>query len=385
MAKKIMDVGLQYMISLGIRPAKTLSQLEDQLIRASDTTTARELMLEINNRSDHNGNNDSFYRLKNQSLEISLALTGAFDGDILRKACNWISAHKDFFGQSILEVGCDCGVISCFLAKTLPEVQITAIDRCEEAIQNAKKLAQRLSVSNVSFVSSNLTDLIGSYDTVFSMRTVHENFQADEDVLNGLSEQASIFCNSLADYAHQLHSKINEHGLLISIERIGRNALLLGWMKALYKEGLVFDLSAYEELHCTEVGNESNFQAFISFENKAVSATPNELFDYACSMYLDYSKPQYEGWDAKIVFENRRGKLIDGYQITYPQYNVGIIIGAWTHRTDDTGLVFFQNNNGNVLLQFYDISQKEALVKSITQAIEEAKENGGRIQQIKEA
>ena len=66
--------------------------------------------------------------------------------------------------------------------------------------------------------------------------------------------------------------------------------------------------------------------------------TPEELFDLACSKYLDYTKAQYFGWDAKIVFENRHGKLIDGYCVEYPQQKFRAKLSAWTHRTDPTGL-----------------------------------------------
>ena len=33
-----------------------------------------------------------------------IALSSAYDGDILRKACNWIDAHNDHFGKTILDI-----------------------------------------------------------------------------------------------------------------------------------------------------------------------------------------------------------------------------------------------------------------------------------------
>ncbi len=84
-----------------------------------------------------------FYDFKNSDPEISRALSEAYDGDIIRKACNYISSHKDYFGETILEVGCDCGIISCFLAKSFPDAEIVSIDRCAAAIKIAKDFAKK--------------------------------------------------------------------------------------------------------------------------------------------------------------------------------------------------------------------------------------------------
>ena len=374
------DVGLEYVTSLGIRPGDNILDLEGKLIRAGGKPTAQRILREIDRRADHKGNRSGFYALKNQNLRISLALTGAFDGDILRKACNWVIDHREQFGSTILEVGCDCGVMSCFLAKSFPDATIVSIDRCRPAIANAKKLAKRMGLTNVTFKALDLKDVDGTYETVFSMRTVHENYSAPEDGLNDLSEQAEIFANSLVEYAHNLKSRIAEEGQLISIERIGRNALLLGWMQALSQAGLVFDVSAYDELTCSELQRESVFQAFTAFKGRMEGISPKELFDFACSKYLDYSAPKYEGWDAKIVYEYRRGELIEGYYYEYPAQQTRGKICAWTHRTDETGLIFYQSScqgcKGTDLLMFYDISQKDELLQQIHNAIDEAKAAG---------
>ena len=169
---------------------------------------------------------------------------------------------------------------------------------------------------------------------------------------------------------------LTEHGLLISIERIGRNALLLGWMKALAEVNLTFDLSCYEELVCTEAGDDSVFQAFVCFKGIESEITAKDLFDFACSKYLDYTLAQYEGWDAKIVFENRRGTLIEGYNVEYTTPPSKVRVSLWTHRTDDTGLVAYQNNNGNVTTTFLDISQKEEMLQSMHDALDESRAYG---------
>lgn len=204
------------------------------------------------------------------------------------------------------------------------------------------------------------------------MRTAHENFVDNEDVVNDLGEQAVIFKKDLAEYASALSSAVSNQGKLISIERFGRNALLLGWMEALESVNLAFDLSCYEELECEEAGELSVFQAFICYKGIECEIGAKELFDYACSKYLDYSLAEYKGHDAKIVFENRRKSLIEGYYLEFPRLHTKARISLWTHNSDDTCIIAYHNNNGDASVSFHDVSQKEELLESMHNAIEEA-------------
>ena len=375
--KRDRSPGLEYMISLDFKPERTYSGVERRLLDVCDRKTVETIMYSISKRADGKTDDSSFYKLKNQTSKISMALTSAFDADILRKACNWIADHQDLFGETILEVGCDCGVMSCFLAKTFPESKITAIDRCAEAVVNAKELANKLNLSNITFIACDLKDLSGTFNTVFSMRTMHENHNSNEDVINDLSVQAEIFKDGLLDYAKLLQSKVEESGVLVSIERIGRNALLLGWIEALFDAGLVFGPRGYDELICNEVGEESEFQAFVALQKAKLNAqglSPKDLFDLACQKYLDYSLASYGGWDAKIVYENRRGELIEGYLLEFPHPARKCKMAVWTHATDPTGLVVYFVRDNDVYLIFTDKSEKEAVLKGFADSIAEAKQ-----------
>ena len=123
MKNKKKEPGLDYMMSLGFYPAKTLSGVEDQLAKVSDRNTARKLLEEIDQRVDSRRDDTGFYQRKNADYGVSLALTSAFDADILRKACNWVSSHTEYFGETILEVGCDCGVMTCFFSQNVSRIK----------------------------------------------------------------------------------------------------------------------------------------------------------------------------------------------------------------------------------------------------------------------
>ena len=121
------------------------------------------------------------YLLKNEDIDAALKFTGDVDGDIIRHVCNWILSHKQCFGKTILEVGCDIGLISCFLAKTFPESKIIAIDRFSEGVAIAKQLAEELELNNIEFKCIDANSINEKYDTVFSCRTLHENRDIKEN------------------------------------------------------------------------------------------------------------------------------------------------------------------------------------------------------------
>ena len=114
----------QYLLSLGITPSHSFSDVEHKIIEASDQEIASELLNAVNDRANKIDKGDSwFYSFKNQTYNLSMAVSSAFDGDILKRACNWIMQNKDCFGKTILEIGCDTGIMSCFLAKTFPDAE----------------------------------------------------------------------------------------------------------------------------------------------------------------------------------------------------------------------------------------------------------------------
>lgn len=179
---KSVSVGQEYISALGLRAVRRKSDFEKQykkLIKTSDAETVERLFDMIDYRADHDytiEDDNQFYKLKNTSLELSIALTGMYDYDILVEACNWIDRHKECFGKTILDVGCDCGIISCFIAKILPDSHIFSIDRCAEAVNNAKQLAEKQDISNIEFIHTDLASMENiQFDTVFSMRTLCMN------------------------------------------------------------------------------------------------------------------------------------------------------------------------------------------------------------------
>ncbi len=370
--KRSMDPGLKYLMDMHFNRIRGKYGLENRLKQVFGEKKGQEILDQYKVLQG----TEQFYNFKNSDPRISRCFSEVFDGDIIRKACNYIAEHKEFFGSTILEVGCDCGIISCFLAKTFPEAKIVSIDRCAAAIEIAKQAAKEQGLENIVFLVCDLKDFNEAFDTVFSMRTVQQNFKAEEDPVNDLGEQAEIFKESLNRYASAISRAVSDHGNLISIDRISRNALLLGWMEAMGAAGLTFNPSSYEELICEEDGDESVISASIFYKGMEKEIEAIEMFYIACSKYLNYDQAQYGGWDAKIVFECKRGELIEGYKLEYPKLHIKERISLWTHIADETGLVVYYNKDGFANTSFYDISQKDEILKFIREHINKTRAGG---------
>lgn len=272
--KKKKDAALEYMLQLGITPAKSASGAREQIRRVMDVDALTRLL-----ESDEADRDPAaFYRFKNQTLDAGLTFSGAFSGEILRKMCAEIDAHPECFRRSpgaeatgpeegpaagnrgssgrsrILEVGCDCGIIACFLAKRFPEARITGLDRCEESVAAAQELAARLRLTNAEFLTGTPETLSPGFDAVVTLRTMHENcVVADEETLSP-EEYEKACTEALEGYAAALSALLVPGGRLFTVERADTEELLRAWQAALAAAGITVLPESRKDLACSEAG-----------------------------------------------------------------------------------------------------------------------------------
>lgn len=262
--RKTKDIGLIHVEKLGIHGFRDGKALQHELKKKLGKSS-NEVLNSILDASN-SGQTLNFYNTKNQNYEVAMLLSGGYDADIIRKCCNWVADHKDLFGDTILEIGCDCGFMTTFLGSFFPDKTILAIDRSSAGIEIAKSNVEEFGLSNVSFLCTDVTELTDStFDTVFSMRTMQENNNI-EDAQNphlDLISQANVFAQIKQPYAKSLSHLVNEHGNLISIERVALDALLLGWIQALDNTGLKIDTNSNEQITAKEMNRTSFFQALV--------------------------------------------------------------------------------------------------------------------------
>ena len=180
--KKAPDEGLKYIFELGLERIRSTSEYTRFLKSKIGDEKGNELIKLISDRADKHSKSftdDRFYSLKNESLETALAVESCFNTDYIRKVANWIFEHNELFGDTIADIGCDTGVITCFIAKCFPDAHVVGIDRGESGIAVARKLAEKLGLHNIEFKAETVAEDTGSYQTVFSSKTIHENLDKD--------------------------------------------------------------------------------------------------------------------------------------------------------------------------------------------------------------
>lgn len=311
------DAGLAYLKKINVSSVRSAHQIYNDLVRICGKERTREY-LDTLRELENNGDRQAFYEYKNAEPDIALIYTGEYDADILRKTCNYIAEHIECFGTKILDVGCDCGLMSCFLAYTFPESEVFAIDRGGNGLEIGKQIAEKLGLSNISFQKALLSDLDkDAYDTVFSMRLLQENRMDDDrdPVLWPLMRQAEeYYLPVVSDWAVKLSEPLKDGGTLVCVDRCERDPLFLGWWMALDSAGLRLIEDSCHELECTEVGEETRLLAFAAYKGLEIESYGIEkLYKIWKGEFLQRTQEHYQGWEAEAMLKEFSNEMICGY------------------------------------------------------------------------
>lgn len=352
--KKKKDPGLIYLQSLNLKPVKTKKEFMETLVKNAGSDVATAIFEELDRRAQGIMKEEYFYELKNTDLKTSMTFSGALDGDIIRKGCNWVAENRDLFGKRILDVGCDCGLMSCFLATALPDSEILSIDLSQAALDNAKELAGHLGLTNITFAKKDVRKLLAGdqYDTVFAMRALIPNLtvSGQEDSAWELEEAGDYFAGSCGSYARALADAVRDGGSLVTIEKIEKNGFLLGWLKALENSGLALDMDSWEEMACKELATNSVLQA-IACRKMPGGPSAADVFINMYETLTDFSQANYEGWMAKTAIYLQAGSLIRGFRSVDQEKGVVTKVALYGCKAD-ASLVMLAQYIG----EFYQVS-----------------------------
>lgn len=362
--KKEIDPGLKYLQEIGFTRLRGQNGLYRKWERAFGRDKASRMMMQWEKLKF---GSPEFYDFKNSSPEISQGFSEAFDGDIIRNACNYIDAHKEYFGKTILEVGTDIGYMTCFIAKTFPESKIVSIDRNSKAIEIAKGRAQKLKIENIEFLNCSLQEVDGKFDTVFCMRTIQENINSDDTPYCGepIVTQFFQYAELTREYTDHLIAHLDETGYLCCFERVGHDPLMCGWLIQLSKMNCGMLTSSYQEYSCEENGDTSVFQAFVC--KPGINTSEQEIVHmwYKAIDVDPTGANQLTLWNALSYLNDNAGKLIRGIRIFDPDgYQVGRY-ALFTDCDDDNLIYYLQATNNNIQLNSANVIEKEKILEHI--------------------
>jgi hypothetical protein len=210
--------------------------------------------------------------------------------------------NSNLFNGSVLDMACDCGIVTCFMAKCYPNSNFVGVDINQKAIDNAKILADKLGLSNVEFVCSNVYDLdLGKkFDTVTSFRCL---IDVADSQTRGLStvglrlERENNFKNAFLPYAKAIENHLCDGGNVFSVERYTAEYGWLGWLNAL-SECSINPVDRCEVMRAQDISSTKEYS--VTFAKKSDGLNTIDAFNNALSKQFK-SGTGYDGAMAEFA------------------------------------------------------------------------------------
>ena len=339
------DEGLEFVKLLGFRPTRNRGGFRSAIIRELGRDFFERMCDVFEARVDDNRkNNNDIYALKNQSYNISMTFSGLYESDYYRKAINFYSSQADHIKGNILDIGCDNGILTCYLARKFPNSKVVGVERIGYSLAIARELAEKLGLSNVSFIETELSEFNPEekFETITSSRTLSENSTGViEPSLYGftktLREVSAEYRDSLIGHVEVISSLLKDGGYVVQCERLHDNQMHIGYLQAMNR-GKFTQIGETEFFEANEGGNEDSFAGMV-FKKEAPSDTEEEIFLRWRKSIVDnaslYSGKYYFGLEAQAYIESIDFHQDYGYTLSDPKigeyHNMSYAIGY----TDD--------------------------------------------------
>ena len=120
---------------------------------------------------------------------------------------------ENYAPQTILELGCGTGNLTCLMSRRFPQSRIQAVDISQECITECNR---RLPKTNIEYIRSDFRDLLfpeKSFDLIMSSISIHHLDDEDKkELFKGLflwqnSEGILTFCDQFRGGMNHLYSK----------------------------------------------------------------------------------------------------------------------------------------------------------------------------------
>ncbi len=176
------DAGLlpkvkRYLTLVGLRPVKNPSHFGEQ-IRKTHGEAGDHAVAEMDRRATGSPSR-KIYELKNASLSLALDMASLCNYNLYSSYMVWWAQESITPPQRLLDIGCDCGIVTCFYADQYPGAEVIGIDRNAMGLERARELSAQLGLDNVRFEQCDISEVGSrfqqdSFDIIASLAVVHE-------------------------------------------------------------------------------------------------------------------------------------------------------------------------------------------------------------------
>lgn len=357
-----------YFKGLGIRAANNSDRLWSHIQKRHGASTRRELEGMVENRADNKGRGD-IYSLKNRSLALSLDFA-TWLVDMYKAYLTWFTGHFRTTPETILDIGCDNGIVTCFYAWYYPKARVVGVDIAKSGIDCARELAQSIGLSNVEFIVSAIGGIGDHFEKdhfqlATSLCSLNEIIGIPELPRHWRRDDLYVEIGEPEDALLGVQSVLRSDGRLVSADRFSGDGMsgIIWWANELGSAGLNVDWDASDWMRYEEVGEVVSMPVLVA----GPSIPHGSVINGATSLYMRDSGASYsrkanhlEGLAAELYLDNIHDKrLIEGMEADYSDGDGSHRYELW--QLEEALAIYRYNNLGTRILDLCE----PALLKQI--------------------
>lgn len=362
-----------YMQEVGLKYIKSTNDFLTGLAIRTNKDYTQKIAQELNSRaSRQNSSNSYFYQIKNEHFDGSIFVSAAFDGGVFRHIGNLILDNPEIFKGKVVDFACDCGIVTCFIAKMYPDCHVVGIDINQLAVDNAIKLAEKLELNNVEFICSNVYDvkLEEKADTLTSFRGLLDVCMKNTSGLPFFGERKwreEQYKNAFLDYAEVMKANLNDGGYVLCVERYTAEYGWQGWLEALKEKGINAVTDKCELMRASDISSVKEYSVSLLQYNNSESSPVSVIDDVLSKGFK--SSTGYEGYMAEYALYNDTDGEINFYDV-FNNETDKIIHQFAISKAKSGKIITYEASANKKKIKYLNPKKKDVAQKAITDKLD---------------
>lgn len=362
-----------YMQEVGLKYIKSTNDFLTGLAIRTNKDYTQKIAQELNSRaSRQNSSNSYFYQIKNEHFDGSIFVSAAFDGGVFRHIGNLILDNPEIFKGKVVDFACDCGIVTCFIAKMYPDCHVVGIDINQLAVDNAIKLAEKLKLNNVEFICSDVYDVKfeEKADTLTSFRGLLDVCMKNTSGLPFFGERKwreEQYKNAFLDYAEVMKANLNEGGYVLCVERYTAEYGWQGWLEALKEKGINAVTDKCELMRASDISSVKEYSVSLLQYNNSKSSPVSVIDDVLSKGFK--SSTGYEGYMAEYALYNDTDGEINFYDV-FNNETDKIIHQFAISKAKSGKIITYEASANKKKIKYLNPKKKDVAQKAITDKLD---------------
>ena len=362
-----------YMQEVGLKYIKSTNDFLTGLAIRTNKDYTQKIAQELNSRaSRQNSSNSYFYQIKNEHFDGSIFVSAAFDGGVFRHIGNLILDNPEIFKGKVVDFACDCGIVTCFIAKMYPDCHVVGIDINQLAVDNAIKLAEKLELNNVEFICSDVYDvkLEEKANTLTSFRGLLDVCMKNTSGLPFFGERKwreEQYKNAFLDYAEVMKANLNEGGYVLCVERYTAEYGWQGWLEALKEKGINAVTDKCELMRASDISSVKEYSVSLLQYNNSESSPVSVIDDVLSKGFK--SSTGYEGYMAEYALYNDTDGEINFYDV-FNNETDKIIHQFAISKAKSGKIITYEASANKKKIKYLNPKKKDVAQKAITDKLD---------------